>query len=273
MNKLISFLKQDKRYQSWKNYPRRGVYLGWTKTNPLTKVYWEWDTFNHQLFQERLIKKYWIEDIWSEVVADIIWKEFTKKDFYKLLILALTHDVWEMHEDIWDVCKNWTAVAHYSADDEMSVWIEYLKEIFWKKANWVIDIYKIDFWKSSTVENNNLNKLFKLYEKFSYLNWAFITYKLRNTDKKVQETEYLIHNVIANNISTMVEYYKKWLPSYVKFVNDNFDLISEMIEYSIQTWYQEENEKNNEKFKKWVNDWKELFWDISEEEKESEEVI
>lgn len=138
------------------------------------------NVFDHQLVQEKLIREYGELDIGSEALVRTGFakvKPVSKTDFFRLRIAALVHDVAEIeHGDT--VYDDKHTVTH-TVKDEIESTRKFVRKSLdefdprrkRRLERSVMASYAIDHDKS-----HRLHGVFKLYEKYSYVNGAIAAY-------------------------------------------------------------------------------------------------
>lgn len=207
--------------------------LRWARYN--TEVPGDGNVLSHSLWQYDLINKYWGNDLES---MDL-W--ITKNDINVLLLSALFHDVWEIEK--WDTTHDhkWA-----SAEEEQKAWIAILSNVFeWDNLDRVLAAYNIDFDKS-----NKLHPLFKIYEKFSYINWAISAFNARWQESNKDQAIWLAHNVLKNQVMPLLSLYFVWRhQSVIDFITDYMETINKMASSIKDAWFKDpEWAENDEKF-------------------------
>lgn len=200
------------------------------KTSPSKKWYSilknDGNVYEHSIWQTNLIYQY--------AKADIEWWYIDEKSYEQLIVIWLIHDIWEILS--WDI--TYDHKTSITEAQERENWERILRSLFAdeNKRKWLLEIYSINF-----ESNHPLNFIFKIYEKFSYLRWAFHAY---NNRKTLYNPLHLIHNVLKNQIKPLFANMEK-IPSIRPFLQDHSKQIDKLFDLIDKTWFQTWNESED----------------------------
>lgn len=228
---LLLYLKENKLLN-------QDLSIKWTIPNDGV-VYW------HQINQYKIIRDYWKFDVWNAFENFI----FSEEDYYKLQILWLVHDFWEYAR--WDVVYDLKSLENWF--DEKKYWLRYTGDLNLQDEikEKIREIYNIDF------DNNHyLKTIFSMYEKMSYLFWAFQTYKTIWTENEILKPFHLIYNVLKNQMYLVINFAKWWKVSMQYYLKDNLENIDNMFKLIEESNFESNNQDDNLKFEVAKVEWK-----------------
>lgn len=247
----------------WRSTPRWQRYTGNGR-----ELYGDGNVFTHQYGQTTAIEIYGNYDLDADTVdgknllvtAWLIDSPLSRSDLTQLKVAWLLHDLWETFADTGDVTFDQKAGAT-STEREIARGKQVIAEILeGSNANLeeIYDIYSLDFDKS-----HRLHKLFKVYEKFSYIKWAISAFETIGTPHEIENPVWLCHNVFKNQIAPLLDLYFARVPSVAVFFNQHQETLQKMAEYIDTLGFKDpESEKNDIAYteaKKYANRYKSLF--------------
>lgn len=118
-----------------------------------------------------------------------------------------------------------------------------------------MDCYTIDF-----DEQHRLYKMFKMYEKLSYISGTIQAIKTMDSEAQIARPAPLVHNVLKNQIIPLMNWYLLQIPSIVAFIDVHREDIDSLFLFVAESKFADENTENNKKFDEvhrfWSSFWK-----------------
>ncbi len=189
-------------------------------------------------------------------------RPLTKTEHYRLCVTALIHDVGEIEHG--DVVYDDKHLASHTREDEAAATKRFVRRAVDERLSRpqnegnskadredprrkrritreLLSAYGIDHDK-----NHRLHALFKLYEKYSYLNGAISIYD--EGRGSIAQSHYAVHNVLKNQIGPLVTAAKSEIPSAQAFLNERAEIITAMFAWVCHSRFRDENEANQRAF-------------------------
>lgn len=216
------------------------------------------NVLHHQLHQERLIRTYAPLDVGS---ASLLKEGYVRRhpaeskktgdfekskplglrDIVSLRVAALTHDLGEIeHADtVWDLKH----LSKHTAQDEIEATKRFVHRAIVEKdprrarrfERRIMAEYAIDH-----DQNHRLYGLFKLYEKYSYMEGAIMAYdKGRGA---VAHSHWLVHNVLKNQIVPLIAAGEAKIPSAMRFLCERVETITAMFSWVANSGFRDQDE-------------------------------
>ncbi len=221
------------------------------------EVPWDWNVHDHQFHQAELVEKYGKHDIRSQALVTsgtLSNGALRRTEYFSIHVTALIHDLGEI--DHGDVTYDEKHLAKHTVADEINATRTFIQQALLEThedkkrgiERLLMNQYMIDADKA-----HRLHKLFKLYEKFSYLNGALFTF--HKGIWVVAHSEYLVHNVLKNQIEPLLQAVNHWIPSAVLFLRERREVIDEMFDWVNRSWFRDKNEDYQRAFEKAQSLW------------------
>ncbi len=181
-------------------------------------------------------------------------KPISKTDFFRLRIAALVHDVAEIeHGDT--VYDDKHAVSH-TVKDEIESTRKFVRKSLdefdprrkRRLERSVMASYAIDHDKS-----HRLHGIFKLYEKYSYVDGAIAIYG--NGKGTIAHPHWAVHNVFKNQIDVLVRAAEAGIPSAESFLRDRAETITAMFAWVCASGFKDRIEANQLAFEEAKRSW------------------
>lgn len=223
----------------------------------LREVPGDGNVYDHQLAQERLIREYGELDIGSETLVRTGFskvKPVSKTDFFRLRIAALVHDVAEIEHG--DTVYDDKHTATHTVRDEIESTRKFVRKSLdefdprrkRRLERSVMASYSIDHDKS-----HRLHGIFKLYEKYSYVNGAIAIYG--NGEGSIAHPHWAVHNVFKNQIDVLVRAAEEGIPSSVAFLRDRMETITAMFAWVCASGFEDPVSANQAAFEEAKASW------------------
>lgn len=189
--------------------------------------------YDHQLHQERLIRTYAPLDEGSPSVVTagyVRGRPLDRRDVFVLRVCALVHDLAEIeHGDHVTDAKH---LAKHTVADEIRSTRAFVRRALLESdprrarrfERTTMRAYSVDYEK-----NHRLHPLFKLYEKYSYLEGAVSAYE--RGQEVVANAVWLVHNVFKNQIVALVAAARAGVPSAGAILRERASVIDEMFRW------------------------------------------
>lgn len=247
----------------WKDYtgelPSSVCSVSQKISRALGQVPGDGNVYDHQRHQARIIRNYGVFDIGhpSLLESGILGNlPLSHMEHFQLRVTGLVHDLGETHPNIGDVCSDKKHLARHSKEEEFQAGTSVIASIIKSPELYqsAIDCYALDF-----DEQHRLYKIFKMYEKLSYISGAIYTLQNAQGGKSIARPAHLMHNVLKNQMIPLMQWYLQDTPSVVAFINTHQEEINGLFSYVVSSKFSDEIEENNIKFKEaydvWVSFW------------------
>ncbi len=216
------------------------------------------NVYDHQRHQGELVRKYAPADLAStETVAGGYAKRVSKnvgRDVFLITACADVHDFAEMKHG--DTVSDLKHLATHTVSDEIAATKKFVRRALMEKdprrrrrfERTILRSYAVDHDK-----RHRLYPLFKLYEKYSYLNGTIAAFD--HGRGAVAHSHHLVHNVLKNQIFALMDAYEAKIPSALEFLGERVGTISEMFDWVWRSGFRDPDPKNQDAFERAWSAW------------------
>ncbi len=198
-------------------------------------------------------------------------RPLTQTEHYRLCVTALIHDVGEIEHG--DVVYDDKHAASHTRADEAAATKRFVRravdERLSRTRNENEEISKAgreDLRRKRRItrellsaygidhdSGHRLHGLFKLYEKYSYLNGAISIYDHGNGS--IAQSHYGVHNVLKNQIGPLVAAARAGIPSALAFLEERAETVTAMFAWVCYSGFRDENDGNQKAFEEAKRTW------------------